>query len=132
MKHPYVKAYSLCMGDFTETMQAAVALAAKENAPEDAVYRKDDGTWATLKDLTVNSLLQKITLRGKEIAGLDTGKRKVVNCQRCKRDLPLQAFPRLFSGGRGRTVAYRQTCQRCITYKEMKAYEYKTPKKYQS
>lgn len=128
MKHPYVKAYSLCMGDFTETMQANLALAAKESAPEDAIYRKEDGTWAVLKDIPINSLLQKITARGMEIAGVKREKRKTVVCSRCKRELGASLFPRLFSGGRGRK-AYRETCQRCIKYQGEKNYEYRTGKK---
>lgn len=60
-RYPYIYAWGRMMGSrqyyvFDQIMDAIV-----ENAPLDAVYKKDDGTWATFREVTNPSTRKHIT-----------------------------------------------------------------------
>ena len=50
-EHTWVRAWERFIGGDDHQGRAQAALADEEGAPEQAIFRSDDGTWATLKDL---------------------------------------------------------------------------------
>lgn len=62
MEYKYIWAWGRLLGSYPYYMENEAEKAKRENAPETAIYRKDDGTWATFEDIksdeTKRSLLK--------------------------------------------------------------------------
>ena len=62
MKYKYIWAWGKLLGSYPYYMENEAEKAEREKAPETAIYRKDDGTWATFEDIksdvTKRSLLK--------------------------------------------------------------------------
>lgn len=51
VKHKFIVAWGKYVDSKSYYIQDQLALAEKDNAPEDAVSRRPDGTWRTLADI---------------------------------------------------------------------------------
>lgn len=50
-KYLYIRAWCRLLGSFPAYAEIEVAKAAADMAPETAIYKKDDGTWATFETI---------------------------------------------------------------------------------
>lgn len=55
--YPYILAWGQHMGSHGHYIKEQVKLAIEDKAPKDAIYKRDDGTWATLADPITKSEL---------------------------------------------------------------------------
>lgn len=55
-KYPYVYAWGRLMGSFHYYIEQQLEAAVKDKAPENAIYKKDDGTWATTEGLIKSAM----------------------------------------------------------------------------
>lgn len=63
LDHPFVYAWCKKMGSYNYYIQAQLDLAKKEKAPANAIFRRDNGTWATtdgFTDYAINELNEYI------------------------------------------------------------------------
>lgn len=60
MKYRYIKAWGEFLGSDGNYIREQLELAAKENAPEDAIYRAYDGHWARYSEMA--SMSSKLAL----------------------------------------------------------------------
>lgn len=51
VEYKYIVAWGRMMQSFSYYINGEVAKAIKDNAPKTAIYRQDDGTWATWEDI---------------------------------------------------------------------------------
>lgn len=50
--YPYIRAWCKMMGSFDYWLQDQLEQARADNAPQNATYRRDDGTWSTTDNIT--------------------------------------------------------------------------------
>lgn len=50
-KHAVLRAWCGMMGSYNYYTEAEIAEAKKDNAPEDAIYKRDTGQWARLSEV---------------------------------------------------------------------------------
>lgn len=48
--YPYIRAWGSMMLSYAAYIRTQVELARQENAPQNATFRDDDGTWRTIED----------------------------------------------------------------------------------
>lgn len=60
--YTYIAAWGRMMGSYSSYIRSQAELAAEDNAPLDAIYRRDDGTWATTSDVSKASTRQQLGL----------------------------------------------------------------------
>lgn len=53
----YIRAWGAWMGSYPYFVRETILQAARENAPQNAIYRNQDGTWRTMDDLPDTALL---------------------------------------------------------------------------
>ena len=58
--YDYIRAWGTYLHSFNNYIQIQIDLARKENAPFDAIYRNEDGTWSTFQDITNNDVAVSI------------------------------------------------------------------------
>jgi hypothetical protein len=46
-----IRAWGKMMGSYRYYIQSQISLARAEGAPDDAIYRRQDGTWARLREV---------------------------------------------------------------------------------
>ena len=51
MKYLYIRAWGKLLGSFPYYIEGEVAKAEKENAPETAIFRREDGTWEVFEGI---------------------------------------------------------------------------------
>ena len=49
--YPFIRAWGRIMGSHRDYIDHQVELAREDQAPPDAIYRRDDGTWATTDEI---------------------------------------------------------------------------------
>jgi hypothetical protein len=59
-KYQYLYAWDRMMGSFAYWIEDQQALAEKENAPTDAVYRTDGGVWVTCRDIKSDATMERL------------------------------------------------------------------------
>lgn len=52
LKYPYIVWWGKSLGSFDYYIEAQIKLAEQTSAPETAIYRQQDGTWATIEGIT--------------------------------------------------------------------------------
>lgn len=50
--YPWIRKWDEFMGSCASYIKEQLALARAENAPRNAIYKRDDGSWATTEDVT--------------------------------------------------------------------------------
>ncbi len=58
--YKYLRAWCMMMGSFPEWVEAQVERAKRENAPETAVYRNNDGRWVTFDEVKSHTARQRV------------------------------------------------------------------------
>ncbi len=51
-EYEWIKKWGYWMNSFTGYIRDQIELARQDNAPDNAIYKQDDGTWATTDDIT--------------------------------------------------------------------------------
>ena len=51
MKYYYIRAWGKLLNSFAYYIEAEIERARKDKAPETAIYRREDGTWATFEQI---------------------------------------------------------------------------------
>lgn len=59
-KYSYIRAWGKFMSSTKDYIEQEVAIAAADDAPEDAIWKKQDGTWATYRDITSESTKEEV------------------------------------------------------------------------
>lgn len=60
MDYKYIRAWGKMLGSFRGYIEGEVEKARKERAPETAIYRRSDGTWATFEGIERQDTKQRI------------------------------------------------------------------------
>lgn len=60
MRYKYIWAWGKLMGSYDTFIQREINMAEEDGAPEDAVYRRSDGTWATFEQIHSEATKQEI------------------------------------------------------------------------
>jgi hypothetical protein len=62
-----IRAWGAHMGSFPYYIRDQITIAHEDKAPGNAIYKRDDGTWATIDDITDKSLRDQIDRRAARI-----------------------------------------------------------------
>lgn len=68
-KYIYLRAWCRMLGSFPGFTECEVARAAADHAPPTAIYRRDDGTWATFENIQRQDTKQEIQAIVDEMTG---------------------------------------------------------------
>lgn len=60
MNYAYIRAWGLSLGSFPEYIAGEVERARRDNAPETATYRREDGSWATFEEISSERVREQI------------------------------------------------------------------------
>lgn len=60
MDYKYIRAWGKMLGSFRGYIEGEIEKARKESAPETAIYRRSDGTWATFEGIECQDTKQRI------------------------------------------------------------------------
>lgn len=66
-KYAYIRAWGKMSGSFPSYIERQVQRAEESNAPETAIYQKDDGTWSTVEDIKREETRREIEAIVKEM-----------------------------------------------------------------
>jgi len=68
-KYRYIRAWCRLLGSFPAYAENEAARAMADNAPETAIYKKDDGTWATFETIQSEETRQAVQAIVDEMKG---------------------------------------------------------------
>ena len=51
MDYKYIRAWGISLGSFDYYIENQIAKAKEDNAPQTAIYKRQDGTWATFEEI---------------------------------------------------------------------------------
>lgn len=69
MDYIYIRAWGQHMGSFPYYIRDQLATAHEDKAPGNAIYKRDDGIWATIDDIATPSVRTRIEKLGAAIQG---------------------------------------------------------------
>ena len=62
MDYKYIRAWGYSLGSFDYYIENQIAKAKEDNAPPTAVYKRQDGTWATFEEIKRDDTKEEIAL----------------------------------------------------------------------
>lgn len=60
MDYCYIRAWERLMGGFPYYIEMQLAKARKEHAPQTAIFRRDDGTWALVQEIRFEDIQVRV------------------------------------------------------------------------
>jgi hypothetical protein len=60
--YPYIRAWGRMIGSYNSYIQLQVEQARQDGAPDDAIHKKDDGSWSTTDEITSSTTRRQLGL----------------------------------------------------------------------
>lgn len=65
--YPYIWAWGKSIGSFDYYIQGQIELAEADNAPQNAIFKRSDDTWATVDEIVNDELRNEIEVVANEV-----------------------------------------------------------------